>query len=69
MAIQRTYYCDAPDCENHAATAATGRTAMGFLRVSGDGPALHFCTWDCVMRFAAAKEPTEHIPVAPNPEA
>jgi hypothetical protein len=69
MAIERTYYCDAPDCEHHATTAARGRMAMSFLRVSGDGPAQHFCGWECVLKYAASKEPPEIIPWGPPEEA
>ncbi len=68
MAIERTYHCDGPECECHAKTAETSRMAAGFLKVTGDGEPLHFCSWDCVLRFAAKFEPTEIIPVGSNPE-
>jgi hypothetical protein len=33
-----------------------------FLTVTNDtGDALHFCTWDCVLRYAAEKPPCETI--------
>ncbi len=65
MAIERTYHCDGPDCEVHARTASAGRLPKGFLKVSDDGHANHFCTWDCVLRFAAKMEPTEYVPAGP----
>lgn len=27
------------------------------LTVTGNGEHLHFCGWDCVLRYAGAKEP------------
>jgi ribosomal protein L24E len=29
----------------------------GFVFVHWDGSKWHFCSWDCVMRYAATKEP------------
>lgn len=62
MAIERIFYCDGPDCERHVQTAAR-RPAGGFVFVceSGSAATLHFCTWDCVLRFAAAKPALEVI--------
>jgi hypothetical protein len=56
MAIERTFYCDGPDCERHV---RTGRRTCShvFLTVTEQSYALHFCGWDCVLRYAAAKEP------------
>lgn len=61
MAIERTFQCDGPDCDSHARTAST-KAPKGFLVVTGDGGPMHFCMWDCVLRYAATKEPTEVIP-------
>lgn len=63
MAIERVYHCDGPECERHASSAAAGRLPDSFLAVTGDGPTVHFCSWDCVLRFSAQKEPTEVLPV------
>lgn len=69
MAIERTYHCDGPGCDCHATTAESSRMAMGFLKITGDGPVKHFCSWDCVLKFAAKFEPTEIIPVGSNSDS
>jgi hypothetical protein len=73
MAIERIYYCDAPPsadqpslddgdrCPTHARTAGSG-LPMGFLKVTAFGRPLHFCSWDCVLRYAAEQPPVERIP-------
>ena len=61
MSIERIYYCDGPDCERHVRTASQ-RPEAGFVFVTDGGSAtLHFCTWDCVLKFAATKPPTEVV--------
>jgi hypothetical protein len=35
---------------------------MGFLKVTAFGRPLHFCSWDCVLRYAAEQPPVERIP-------
>ena len=55
MSIERIFYCDGPDCERHVRTAAARPSA--FLTITGDGRPEHFCGWDCVLRYAGAKEP------------
>jgi hypothetical protein len=64
-----TYYCDAPDCDCHGGAQDGHRQPpVGFLTVteSGADPArflpLHFCGWDCALKYAAAQEPTTVIP-------
>lgn len=65
MSIERTYYCDGPECERHARTGAATRVPVGFLRITGDGAPEHFCSWDCVLRHAAKKEPAEMLSAGP----
>lgn len=72
MSIERTYYCDGPRntdipngdahdrCPAHA-TTATSHLPHGFLRVVWDDRTLHFCGWDCVLRYAAEQPPVEII--------
>lgn len=59
MSIDRTYRCDGPECQSNCSEAA--HRELPFLTITGDGPTLHFCTWDCVLKHAATKEPTEVI--------
>jgi hypothetical protein len=61
MSTERIVYCDGPDCECHARTAAKGRQPTGFLCVTGDGEPRHFHNWECAMRYAAQFEPPEII--------
>jgi hypothetical protein len=65
MSIERIFYCDGPDCGRHVQTAAS-RPQAGFVFVTEGGSAatLHFCTWDCVLKFAATKPPTEVLALA-----
>jgi hypothetical protein len=65
MAIERVFHCDGPDCERHVKTAAS-RPEAGFVFVTEGGSAatLHFCTWDCVLKYAATKPPSEVIALA-----
>ena len=81
MSIERTYYCEGPDCGGKAddpdgtprhATTATPPPylPMGFLRVeaqeSENRVTHHFCGWDCVMKFAAKLPPEEIQPWPPT---
>ena len=60
MSIERIFYCDGPDCERHARTARSRPT--DFITVTeGTGRSLHFCEWDCVLKHAAEKPPTEVV--------
>jgi len=61
MSLERVYYCDGPECERHVQTAAE-RPQGGFIFVEeGGSAALHFCTWDCVLKYAATKPPVELV--------
>lgn len=53
MSVERIYTCDA--CGEHARTAAG--LPFGYLRLSGATPTRHFCSVDCVLRWAAAQAP------------
>lgn len=61
MSIERIFYCDGPNCECNARTASP--RPVGFLTVTEHGPgrAQHFCSWDCILRHAAEKPPTEIV--------
>jgi hypothetical protein len=63
VSIERIFYCDAEDCNAHTRTIHK-RPGMSFLVVAeDDGRTLHFCGWDCAMKYAAAQPPIEVIPV------
>jgi hypothetical protein len=57
MTIEHTYYCDDPDCENHSKHAhyLIRLTEMQLTKQ------LHFCSWDCVLRFGAQFAPSERV--------
>lgn len=62
MSIERVFTCDSEDCERHVRTTSTHPPT--FIAVTEDaGDALHFCSWDCVLKFAATKPPMEVIPM------
>lgn len=65
MAVERTYYCDGPECDVSVRTAAHAPTAPLLVIIeyeAGNATALrHFHSWDCVLRYAATQEPTESI--------
>lgn len=52
-------HCDGPGCD----TWTTGTTGA-FIRVEefGARTEFDFCTWDCLLKFAANVEPTVVIP-------
>jgi hypothetical protein len=64
MSIERIFYCDGPDCERHVRTASS-RPEAGYIFVTEGGSTrtLHFCNWDCVLKYAAAKPPVDVVAV------
>ncbi len=59
MSVERTFYCEGPECERHATTQQL-RHPM-FLTIIEEDAEHHFCGWDCVLRYAGQKEPEEII--------
>ena len=61
--MSQGFHCDAPACDTWAMSDMANST--GFLTIfEGVSPNItqfvaHFCSWDCVMRYAAMKEPLE----------
>lgn len=54
-------HCDGPECN---AWVVSGWLADGWLTVSewGEGDSnLHFCYWDCLLKYGASKEPIEVV--------
>ena len=76
MAVDRTIYCDGPDCGGegglhgghsscHVQTASPPPyIPIGFIetrtQINGEDFVNHFHSWDCVMKYAAA-QPLEEI--------
>jgi hypothetical protein len=65
VSIEKIFYCDGPECERHVRTTRS-RPEAGFVFVTEGGSAatLHFCNWDCVLKYAATKPPVEVIALA-----
>lgn len=77
MSIERTYYCEGPDCGGEGGLSG-GYTSVhvvtstpppylpdGIIEVREPDPSggivRHFCGWDCVMKFAANQPIPERI--------
>jgi len=51
----KAQHCDGKEC----ITWSKNPKEHGFLKITGQGgKSLHFCSWDCVLRFAAKFHPT-----------
>ena len=51
-------HCDGPSCDSWSRSPFT----TGFLEVwQAKDHVMHFCSWDCVLRYGAFKTPTEVI--------
>lgn len=59
--MSKGYHCDWKDCD----TFTFHPKRHGFLTIKGGGVGgnLHFCSWDCVLKFSAQFEPMEEIPL------
>lgn len=62
MSIERVFYCDWHECDHHTQTAQL-RPATFITVTEGAGRSQHFCSWDCILRHAAEKPPTEVVPM------
>jgi hypothetical protein len=62
MSIRRVYSCDWRECNHHVQTDSV-RSSLFLTLTEGSGGSLHFCTWDCVLKYAAEKPPCEMIPL------
>lgn len=77
MSVERTYYCEGPDCGRHGEqdrdeVPVHVKTAspppylpVGVIETRDRDPegeqTHHFCSWDCVMKYAAAQPVPEVI--------
>lgn len=65
MSVERVFHCDGPECDRHVRTRDAQPPV--FLTVGQRGADdLHFCTWDCVLRLAATKEPETMVSGSPE---
>lgn len=69
MSVQRDYYCDGPECELHTSTASpppylpVGMPMELRERSDNQDAVLHFCGWDCLMKYAAKYPPPEIVEI------
>lgn len=64
MTREPIYHCNGPDCDRHQ-QSMNRPPLRGWIEVrDGDNPGeiMDFCSWDCVMKFAAAQPPVEVLP-------
>ncbi len=65
MSIERVFYCDAEGCDTHIGSLYAEPECPGWLIVTETGhepETLHFCGWDCAMKYAAKFPPPTVIP-------
>jgi hypothetical protein len=61
--MSKAYHCDSDDCEEWTFR----KRRNNFLTVNGKGVgSLHFCSWDCVLKFSAKFEPMEILSDDPD---
>jgi hypothetical protein len=76
MSIERTYYCEGPDCPEeegqnpaHVVTATPppyipgGFIETRMMWAGQDEERHHFCSWPCLMKYAADQPIPERIDV------
>jgi hypothetical protein len=62
VSTEYRFRCDGPECERFHETNYPVSAAFILVREPGDHGAAtehHFCSWDCVLRFAETFEPPE----------
>lgn len=65
MSVQRVFHCDEKDCRLHTTSIHSRPQEPGWLFVTETrGRTLHFCCWDCLMKYASQFPPPKIIPVA-----
>jgi hypothetical protein len=57
-----TYHCQGPSCETHQKSTAAA-PLLGWLLVTWDAEFLDFCSWDCLIKYGATREPNEEFDV------
>jgi hypothetical protein len=59
MSVEHIFYCDAPECQRHVQTRKDRPPA--FLTVTDEAGDMHFCGWDCILRYGSTVEPEQVI--------
>jgi hypothetical protein len=65
VSIERVFYCDAEGCNTNVSSLYTEPECPGWLLVTETGHkphVLHFCTWNCALKYAAKFPPPTVIP-------
>jgi hypothetical protein len=62
VSLATSYACDGPDCQRHVKGNRSNTIPMGcgFITVMQHitpYEQMHFCGWDCVLRYAATIDP------------
>ena len=58
--MSTAHHCDTEGCD----TWSRVPKKHGFLKITGQGGnALHFCSWDCVLKYSARFAPLETVPM------
>lgn len=68
MSVERIFHCDGPECDRnvqtqaeHPPTFVTTYEEPGFPHEPRNE--MHFCSWNCVLKYAVKFEPPEIIPM------
>lgn len=74
MSVERTYYCEGPSCgdvesdgpsRNVTTAQEPPYLPVGLIetreRLDGEDHLHHFCSWDCLMKYAAKQPVPERI--------
>jgi hypothetical protein len=61
MSIDRIFYCDGPDCDDSVQTDAAQPPGSFLTVTQDDAEPEHFCSWDCLLKRAAAMPPSELV--------
>lgn len=66
MGFRRQFNCDGPDCASTQFERDAQNPPDHWLTVMWHGPGssapLHFCLWDCLLKYGAQQPPVTVIP-------
>jgi hypothetical protein len=65
VSVERKYTCDSAECDTNWSDQGLGDDNLPphliYVRETGDPHEVHFCSWDCVLKYAATFPPPEII--------